>query len=51
MAGRIKHRERSRKTRDRSGMFRKYVIGNMPLYGSDYGIIHRLTNLFKHQSR
>jgi hypothetical protein len=52
MANRVKHMERSCKSRDRSGIYRKYVIGKSTLYNTgDYRLLHRLTNLFKHQSR
>lgn len=51
MAGRIEHRERSRKTRDRSGIFCKYVTGTSLYAGSDFNMLHRLSNVFRHQGR
>jgi hypothetical protein len=48
MANRTKHAQRSRRGRDRSGMYRKYVIGNMPLYaGPNFNLVHRLTDAFR----
>jgi hypothetical protein len=52
MAGRVKHAERSRKGHDRSGMYRKYVTGRSSLYvGSGFSMLHKLSNVFKHQGR
>ena len=52
MAGRIKHMQRSRAGRDRRGIYRKYVIGKSNIYDAgDYSILHKLSSLFKHQSR